>query len=153
MRVIKLCDLSSVGNIQIASLFVMKQSWREGQVFHMRYPRRQSAFLWFSGAKGSFRTEEGTTLSVPKGSLLTRWRRCAMSLPPTSAVCSANTQGSLPPNTARHGASSARRSCFAPLPFRCLPSPTKRTSVSKNDIFASPRHLTGRYFFLCAFVL
>lgn len=70
MRTVKLRELSGIGDVQISSLFVMKQSWREGHSFAMRNPRRQSALLWFCGAKGTFLTQDGTTLFAPKGSLV-----------------------------------------------------------------------------------
>ena len=70
MRKIKLDELSGMENLAVSSLFAMKQYWREGQTFHMRNPRRQSAFLWFCNAEGSFQTERGETVSAPKGSLV-----------------------------------------------------------------------------------
>lgn len=69
MRITKMAELSGIENVSIRALFAMKQYWHEGQVFHMRNPRRQSAFLWFCGASGLFRTEE-SELAAPKGSLI-----------------------------------------------------------------------------------
>lgn len=70
MRTVKLRELSSIGDVQVSSLFVMKQSWQEGRLFAMRNPRRQSAFLWFCGASGTFRVQDGVTLFAPKGSFV-----------------------------------------------------------------------------------
>lgn len=70
MRTVELRELSGIGDVQVSSLFVMKQSWQEGRLFAMRNPRRQSALLWFCGAKGTFRTQDGITLFAPKGALV-----------------------------------------------------------------------------------
>ena len=70
MKTLSLKDLSFTNDTRVSSLFVMKQSWREGHTFAMRNPRRQSAFLWFCGASGSFRTQDGATLFAPKGSFV-----------------------------------------------------------------------------------
>ena len=69
MRVIKLPELSGTENLTVSSLFAMKQYWEEGHTFVMRNPRRQSAFLWFCGCVGTFRTGSAV-LTVPKGSLV-----------------------------------------------------------------------------------
>ena len=70
MRTVKLRELSGIGDVQISSLFAMKQHWREGHTFAMRSPRRQSAFLWFCGSAGSYRMADGATLFAPKGSFV-----------------------------------------------------------------------------------
>ena len=70
MRTVKLRELSGIGDVQISSLFAMKQRWEEEHTFVMRNPRKQSAFLWFYGAAGLFCSEDGKRLAVPKGSLV-----------------------------------------------------------------------------------
>ena len=70
MRTRTLSELSFTNDIRISSLFVMKQRWREGHTFAMRAPRRQSAFLWFCGASGCFRTKKGDVVNAAKGALV-----------------------------------------------------------------------------------
>jgi AraC-like DNA-binding protein len=70
MRTRTLSELSFTNDIRVLSLFAMKQHWREGHTFAMRTPRRQSAFLWFCGASGCFRTEAGEVITAAKGALV-----------------------------------------------------------------------------------
>lgn len=70
MHTVKLTELAALREISLSSLFSMHQTWREGQVFSMAAPRKQSALLWFCGCAGSFSTRKGRTLHVPHGGLV-----------------------------------------------------------------------------------
>ena len=76
MKTISLVELAAMEHFDLSSLFVMKQVWREGQVFSMDSPRRQTALLWFCGACATFypksgepvRAERGALICIPQGS-------------------------------------------------------------------------------------
>ena len=70
MKTISFAELSEVDSLNISSIFAMEQIWHEGQRFTMKYPRKQSAFLWFCGTSGRFLTDCGDVIEIPRDALV-----------------------------------------------------------------------------------
>ena len=70
MKTVDLMELSNMPQLEISSLFSMKQFWKEGHTYVMKVPRKQNALLWFCGCRGLFSLKNGNTLQIPKGALV-----------------------------------------------------------------------------------
>lgn len=70
MKTVNFLELSEMEFLNISSIFAMEQFWLEGQSFTMKYPRKQSAFLWFCGTPGKFLTECGDIIEIPQDALV-----------------------------------------------------------------------------------
>lgn len=70
MRTVDLIELSTTENLELSSLFSMRQFWKEEHVFVMKAPRKQNALLWFCGCEGIFTMRDGTVLRIPRGALV-----------------------------------------------------------------------------------
>ncbi len=70
MKTVPISALASMEGVALSSLYVMHQTWREGESFRWDVPRRQSAFLWFCGSSAEIRVFGRGVLSVPQNGLV-----------------------------------------------------------------------------------
>ena len=70
MESIGLVGLGLLENFSVTGIFIMKQYWREGQIFETDGPRPRSALLFLSGASAEYTFENGERLVAERGSLV-----------------------------------------------------------------------------------